>query len=361
MRSSEKLLNALREAILTKAPNDKLPSVRVLMKRYGVSLYALNLALRQLATEELVDIRHGSGIYVRGKQGGRYIEFHRPLYPSSSMDIKELSLGRAVRRQGWGLLVRHHGNNGGEREQLLNPIASAHVVIPNLCSSVEHLLDQIRQQSVPIVLAFGSNGGHVQFDHLMGNDHLYFSLLIKHFMQLGHRRIALLQNEPPQVRDSSRSYRSELYTDIMSLLEMPSSIIDCGTQRGENSMAKAYEGLARHLAGCPRRKPEFTALLVGSAAGVPGALRALHEAGLAVPKDCSVASLGMELENSFRLPSVTEVGVADDAWGEGVVDILQRRFAEPSGPLMTIKLDPTLYVRESSAPPRRSSQAASRE
>jgi DNA-binding LacI/PurR family transcriptional regulator len=348
MRPSEKLIESLREVVLAKAPNAKLPSVRVLMKRYGVSLYSVNLALRRLADEELLDIRHGSGIYVRARMGGRYIEFHRPQYPSISMDIKELSLERAVRRAGWRLLVKHHDFNTDDTGQLLNPIASAHVVIPGLCAAGSPFMEQIRQQSTPVVLAFGHNYGHVQLDHIMGNDHQYFNLLIKHFLQLGHRRIALLQNEPPHL---NRSSRNELFSDIMNVLDLPALIIDCGTQRGESSMQKAYEGLARHLASQRGDDPGFTALIVGSVAGITGTLRALHEAGLSVPRDCSIASLGMEIENAFRIPSITEVGVPDDMWGEGTVGILQRRFAEPSAPPMAVKLEPTLAVRESSAPP----------
>lgn len=349
MQDSEKLISTLREVVQAKAPNDKLPSIRALMKRHGASLYAVNIALRRLADEELVDVRHGSGIYVRARKGRRYIEFHRPLYPSSSMDIKELSLSRAVNALGWRLLVRHHGSNGGDQDELMNPIASAHVVIPSLLETSPIFRDQVLQQRAPVVLAFSSNMGQLQFDHIMGNDHHYFSSMIKHFVQLGHQHIAFLQNEPPSSSDTSRSYRGELYTDIMRLLDLPVNIINCETHSGENSMMKAYEGLSRHLSSQRGSRPDFTALIVGSAAGVPGVLRAMHEAGLSVPGDCSVGSLGMELENSLRVPSITEVGVPDDQWGKGVVEILQRRFASPDMAPMTLKLEPTLFVRESSA------------
>ncbi|MDR1283215.1 MAG: substrate-binding domain-containing protein [Opitutaceae bacterium] len=349
MKDSGKLVSTLREVVQAKAPNTRLPSIRALMKRHGASLYAVNLALRRLADEELVDVRHGSGIYVRARKGGRYIEFHRPLYPSSNTDIKELSLSRAVSALGWHLLVRHHGANGGDQDDLMNPIASAHVVVPPLLDISPTFRDQVLRQRAPVVLAFGSNMGQLPFDHIMGNDHQYFSSMVKHFVQSGHQRIAFLQNEPPCSSGASRSYRSELYTDIMRLLDLPVNIIDCGTRSGENSMLKAYEGLSRHLSGQRGSRPGFTALIVGSAAGVPGVLRAMHEAGLSVPGDCSVGSLGMEPENSLRVPSVTEVGVADDQWGEGVVEVLQRRFASPDMAPMTLKLEPTLHVRESSA------------
>lgn len=348
MRPSEKLLSTLRELVLAKAPNDKLPSVRSLMKRHGASLYSVNMVLKRLADEELVDIRHGSGIYVRARTGGRYIEFHRPMYPSSSMDIKELSLSRAVTARGWQLLVRHYGMGGGDEGQSMNQVASAHVVIPSLLDTFPAFREQVLQQSVPVVLAYGSNLEQLPLDHVTGNDHQYLSFLIKHFMQLGHRRIALVQNEPPNSRGTGRYHRNELFADIMGLLDLPVQIIDCGTRSGESGMLKSYEGLCRHLDALPGSRPDFTALIAGSAAGVPGVLRALHERGISVPGDCSVGSLGMEVENSIRIPSVTEVGVADEKWGEGVVATLDRRFAAADAPPMTVKLEPTLYVRESS-------------
>lgn len=347
MSSSEKLLSTLREQVLAKAPNDKLPSVRSLMKRHGASLYSVNIALKRLAEEELVDIRHGSGIYVRACSGGRYIEFHRPLYPSSNMDIKELSLSRAVTARGWQLLVRHYGAGSGNEGSTMNQVASAHVVIPSLLDAFPAFREQVLQQTVPVVLAYGSDLEQLPLDHVTGNDHKYLSLLIKHFIQLGHRRIALVQNEPPHSRGTGRNHRNELFADIMGLLDLPVQIIDCGTRSGENSMLKAYEGLCRHLDARSGR-PDFTALIAGSAAGVPGILRALHERGITVPGDCSLGSAGMELENSIRVPSVTEVGVAEDKWGEGVVDTLERRFAAADAPPITVKLEPTLYVRESS-------------
>ncbi len=70
-----------------------------------------------------------------------------------------------------------------------------------------------------------------------------------------------------------------------------------------------------------------------------------------MPKDCSLASFGLEASNALIIPSVTEVGVADDHWGEGAVQVLAQRFADPDAAPIGLKLTPELFVRESTAPP----------
>lgn len=61
----------LKEKILRPIQNgkiragEKLPGVRELMARHGVSLATLQNALGQLVREGVLDLRHGSGIYVR--------------------------------------------------------------------------------------------------------------------------------------------------------------------------------------------------------------------------------------------------------------------------------------------------------
>lgn len=345
MRAVDTISDALREKISHQAPGDKLPSVRSLMRRYGTSLHSINLALRKLEAEGLVEVKKGSGIYISARRGVRYIELHRPQYPSLAMDIKEASIEKAVAKEGWKLLVKAHPLTGDTLDEQLNPKACAHVIMTSVFESNPNFYTQLTAQPAPGV-ALGRVGDIFMMDSVMGDDHNYMSLLVKHLRELGHTRLAFLSNEPVAFTPMQRS---EIFTSIAELFDLPNPIvIECDTKRGESSFFKAYEGMRRYLEKVDH-KPSFTAMITETPSGIISSLRALHESGLVVPRDCSLASFAIEPENSLLIPSITEAGVSEDSWGIGVVEVLKRRFATPDAPPTCLKLKPTLIARESTA------------
>ena len=60
---SQRILKLIREEELR--PGDRLPSVRSLAERFSVAAPTLREALRQLQASGVIEIRHGSGVYVR--------------------------------------------------------------------------------------------------------------------------------------------------------------------------------------------------------------------------------------------------------------------------------------------------------
>lgn len=50
-------------------PGDRLPATRVLAQRFAVATPTLREALRRLEATGALELRHGSGVYVRGEQG----------------------------------------------------------------------------------------------------------------------------------------------------------------------------------------------------------------------------------------------------------------------------------------------------
>ncbi|WP_075080993.1 GntR family transcriptional regulator [Terrimicrobium sacchariphilum] len=349
MSASSRVTDLLRHKALSQAPGEKLPSVRALMNRYDTSLHSINQALRQLEAEGLITTKKGSGIFINPQKGVRYIELHRPQYPSPTMDVKEISLDRAVSQAGWKLVIKRQPVNGDDPDIRPHVRTCAHVVMPTIIESNPGFFKEITSQSSPI-LAYGRSAGPFQLDYVTGDDHRYMSLLVKHLLSLGHRHLALLENEPPFF---SILQRSEIFLNLVDLFDLPKPvIIPCHTERGESSLHRAYAGLKEYLSA-NKGKPGFTALISASSAGVIGALRAFHESDIRVPKDCSLASFGLEASNALIVPSVTEVGVADDHWGEGAVQVLAQRFADPEAAPIGLKLTPELFVRESTAPPPR--------
>lgn len=346
MKKSQVVAERLLERVLSSSPGTRLPSIRSLMRIHGASLHSVGLAVRRFQEEGLIEAKRGSGIFVTAKKGIRYVELHRPLHPSVTLDLKERSLSLATERAGWQLLVKHHRVGGEPSELAINAKASAHIVMLDPFASSLLFHRETLGHGIP-VLAYGQMSLDHRMDCVTGDDHQYMSMLAKHLCSLGHRRFALVANEPgfPHLPQ-----RSEMLSRILDLLDLPAPVlVDCHTQPGECSALKAYEGLRGFLEGT-RPKPPFTALITASASGVVGSLRALHEVGLRVPQDCSVASFGLSFENAILVPSVTEVGVEENAWGDAAVKVLQQRFADRQAPPITAKLAPVLRARESTGP-----------
>ncbi|MET3874454.1 DNA-binding LacI/PurR family transcriptional regulator [Puniceicoccus vermicola] len=310
-------------------------------------MHSLNIALRELESEGLVTIRHGSGVFVNSQKGTRYIEFHRDLYPKVSIDTKEASLAKALGKAGWSTIVQNYHSGNSSLDITPNKEAHAHVVLSSLVASTPRWLNSILESGKPTVL-YGREGSPYQLEYVTGDEHHYLSLLIKHLKALKHRNIAFLVNEPASINMHNRC---DIFQTMLDMLELePGIIIPCDTEYGESSTVKAKEGLEKHLQKT-KGKVDFTALICASSAGVVGAMRALHNHGLSIPKDCSLASFGRHEQNSLLVPSVTEAGAQDDAWGEAVVEVLKNRFKNPDSPLKGIKLKAELFPKESTGTP----------
>lgn len=350
MRKFEILADSIRRKIASLPNGSKLPSVRSLMKRYSYSLQTVNCALELLSSEGLIDVRHGSGCYVSSSQTIRCIEFHRPDYPSRWLEAKELALCHAVNAAGWKIVIRRHDCRLDDLSNYPNTNASAHIVAAGLIDLRWPFFNNLLQLSVPVI-AFGREAGSFNLDYITGNDHQMFSLLVKHLKELGHHRIAMLVNEPDcfEIRQ-----RRQIFAEILELFDMaPAQYIECRTQDGENSSVMARRGLFEFLDRSGSKKLPFTALIVASAAGVIGALRALSERRIQVPRDCSLASFGCEIENSLFVPSVTDAGYLETAWGENTIVLLKQRF-ESNPPIpIAIKIPAALNIRESTATPHK--------
>ncbi len=315
------------------------------MDRYNLSLYSVNSALDSLEKEGVVERRPWSGIYVGLKKAAPcHIEFHAPLFLQRGLDAKEFSLGHAVAVAGWSMGVRRHPLGIDDPASLPDPAASAHVVALEFVDLRRTFFNLLLKKQLPLVVM--GRQADTSLDMVMISDHEAIGLLVRHFLSLGHRRLAVLVNEPDE-HDTRR--RREIFADVFSSFGLGyPQFIECGTRPGEMSAIRAYETLLAHLS---RRGPiPFTALISISPAGAVGALRAFVDAGLRVPRDCSVASLGMNPENLLQRPSITDAGVESSVWGEAVVGILRRRFQGEAGGPIHAEIQPQLTIRESSGP-----------
>ncbi|MDP0496713.1 MAG: substrate-binding domain-containing protein [Verrucomicrobiota bacterium JB024] len=344
----EELCDLLRKKIQKQPSGTRLPSFRSLMKRHNLSVQTVKMAIRKLEAENLIVAKRGSGLYVSDQRTTKLVYYHRSLHPSYTEDAREKSLLRAIKDAHWYMEVFRHDEISDEDIGMSpQPQACAHIVSQDMVNLRLNLITQLKNQNVPI-LVIGRETNIAPLDYVTANDHQILSLLVKHLRALGHRNIAYLVNEPSSFQEIER--RKTIFQEILEMADMPEGvIIDCATAPGHSSTVMAYHGLKNYLEVHSSPLP-FTAIIVSSAAGAPGTLRALHEKGIGVPKDCSVASFGADPTNSFLIPSVTDAGILISDYGEYVVKVLQRRFDGDESPCIGMKIPAKLAERESTSP-----------
>lgn len=181
-------------------------------------------------------------------------------------------------------------------------------------------------------------------------------MMARHLFGLGHRRVAMLTAHPANAVSEERVRGVLAAAREMGLPEHTVRVI---------APEEAHIGLAaghRMTAGLLREKTRPTALLLHSDRMAVGALRCLHETGLRVPEDISVAGFDDMLLDSaapdeervgaFLWPALTTVRTPLDQIGAECVRLLLEMVQNPAlcETPRTIVFPPTLVVRESTGP-----------
>jgi LacI family transcriptional regulator len=174
-------------------------------------------------------------------------------------------------------------------------------------------------------------------------------LAIRHMIDLGHRRIAVLTG-PADVStsmDRVAGYRRALAEES---LEPDSRYI----LFGEYNDASGFEMTQRILAARPRP----TALFAANNFIAFGAIEALREAGLSIPEEMSIAVFDDLPQGWVFDPFLTVVSQPAYEIGRRATELmLERLTGEAPAEPRTIVLPSELIARRSTAPPRREATA----
>jgi DNA-binding LacI/PurR family transcriptional regulator len=163
-------------------------------------------------------------------------------------------------------------------------------------------------------------------------------LITAHLLELGHRDIAFVGGPPtsPEAGARQRSWRDELERAGLA----PERIYP-----GDWGSASGYAAGRRILAdGVP------TAVFAANDQMALGLLRALAEAGLAVPADVSVAGFDDVPDAAYYTPALTTVRQDFATLATRCVGVLERLLG--GAPPKSVRIRPELVVRASTAPPR---------
>ncbi|WP_239954522.1 LacI family DNA-binding transcriptional regulator [Pantoea sp. Z09] len=160
---------------------------------------------------------------------------------------------------------------------------------------------------------------------------------VEHLVALGHRQIGLL-NGPAQA--ISARLREAAWRAALAAHQLT----PCCVLQGDWSAQSGYQAMLQQL---PDRLPQ--ALLVANDQMALGAMRALHQHGVAIPAQISIVGYDDTAESAWYQPPLTTVRQDLQALGETCVETLLARLQDEAPPQRA--LEPALVQRATTAAP----------
>jgi len=210
------------------------------------------------------------------------------------------------------------------------------------CPVNDRRIPALLDSGIPTVfidaVARGARATYVKSDNVAGERQL-----TEYLIALGHRRIALVtgRTADPAGGDRLAGFRQALAKAGIGE--------DAGLIRQTDwTTVAAY----RETLSLLEHGSAATAILAESDMMAIGVLRALHERGLKVPGDISVAGFDDINLSAFTTPALTTVHQDQAGLGAAAVRVLVDLLAGPESATEPVVLPIRLVVRDSTGPPR---------
>ena len=202
--------------------------------------------------------------------------------------------------------------------------------------------DELAAASVPLVV-LGLHAEYPDFDAVGSDSYSGTTMAMEHLTDLGHRRIGLVSGLS---RGVSQPSRLAAYVDFLRQHDMPVQdelIVECpyGQEFGRQSIQQLL-----NLSNPP------TAVLAANDILAIGALQAVQDAGLEVPRDISIIGMDDIYAVSVTTPPLTTVAKQKYELGQQAATLLLERIqAQVPLPPRRRAFSCRLISRGSTAPP----------
>jgi len=210
---------------------------------------------------------------------------------------------------------------------------------------------------VPVpVVAISAHSAVENVTNIVLDHHLAVGQALLHLYSLGHRRIAFMRG-PRAIPDSE--YRWESIQQVAREIDLkidPALVIridSAGWSMKDGHHPMAPEIGYKPMQGLLEKTRDFTAIFCFNDIAAIGAIRALKDAGLAVPGDVSVVGFDDIQSAAYSTPSLTTVRQPLTEMGKRGAQVLLDRIANREQQYAAeIVMAPELVVRESTGPAR---------
>jgi LacI family transcriptional regulator len=239
-------------------------------------------------------------------------------------------------------------------EMLLGACVEGLVVIANWLFMDVNLIANLETSSTPTVIIGRELGVRSMSSVIVDNEAGGFAAL-EHLYSLGHRRIAIIRG-PKALADSSARWRGIQNFARSRNLEINSGLVVDLPEW--NVPLSAFDGSLKLMRQLLAGGESFTAVLAFDDVSALGAMRALAEAGISVPRECSVIGFDDISLAGVCTPSLTTIRQPLGMMGTNAATILLEAIAARRGSkdfaAVHRMVAPELVVRESTAAPSES-------
>ncbi len=301
----ERLYQELDRALDDFPVGTKFYSVRQILDKFNCHRGVLDGVLDRMAENNLITRVPQVGIFsnVNRKAHARRILFAAPDWPSALI----LEWGRCAttyveKHENWQLSKVIYDPERSTIASLNLAQYDGAIIIHDARLLSKEELAWLSEVTIPIVL-LNANTSCMEISCVTSTDDLAAADACRYLVKHGHRKLALMQSEPPHPTVACR-IRSFLRT--AELLEVEAHVIDCHTASVEYARHRAYQGLKEYLSD-HNGEADFTAMYVVSGESVAGVMTALREFNYQIPDDISIMGHASEQEGEFLHPPLTAV------------------------------------------------------
>lgn len=344
----ETLYHNLKEKAIAFSPGDYFLSFRDIMSNFKVSQATASRAIGMLRDNGILDKDPGKGFVVT-EEVLNYREDAKPViclalprwvshWYMAIEDVFEQLQGEL----GYTLTIMRYDWHEGLPRCLPAGKTDALVIAPSAEHIDAQLYKVLEDLEVPYVL-FGNRYSGLQAASVSSDYEYGGALAAKHLIDLGHRKMLALEVEG--FMESSRLWIKS-FCQMCELDRIEVETVKLDTRQGENIIGKGYDFFHQRLK--TQKKFDCTGLFIPSSYCVPGALKALYEAGLGVPKDVSLVTVGEWEVLDYIFPAVTRISASIPEMVEAAIGKLLKQKAgnKDTTPVL---LKQELIVRESTA------------
>lgn len=270
-------------------------------------------------------------------------DLSNPMFPPIVRGIE-----RTLEAEGYIAILADSDNSQKSERAIFDSMKSRR--IDGLILATAHIEDPIVEdcieEQLPVVLVNRTIDTH-DVTEVINNDELGIQLAVSHLIELGHKQIAFLggpQNTSTG-RDRYRAFRNLADNGQFEL--DPDLCTSC----------TAFTEAAGHIGmlGILDCNKPFSAVVAANDLLALGCYDALEERGVSCPGDVSVTGFNdMPFVDRFS-PPLTSLHIPHDELGVRAANLLLAEIRDSHAPRTTIRLDPVLVVRGSTAAPRQAS------
>ncbi|TXY14132.1 LacI family DNA-binding transcriptional regulator [Vibrio mimicus] len=164
----------------------------------------------------------------------------------------------------------------------------------------EAQLLEVQQQYQPPLVILNRRLSHPQL-HSFGLDQMQIAqLAMQHLLKLGHRHIACITSP---LGSETGKIRHQVYQQALD--EQGIKLDLSWTVEGDNTLLGGYQAMQQLL----KRGISITAVFACNDDMALGAMRAMHEQGISVPKQISLMGIDNEPAAAFAIPSLSSVSL----------------------------------------------------